>query len=283
MHTSKKMRLISEDEYNRLKSNEKQPVFLDDSTYKNEQIPSEMTSFLDNPTIPDDIKIRMYSHIMKQATNKIDKYLDVPLNVKIKKNESEITSEKEPMKLAPVSSVLNEHDIALADTFPGETNKEKAKTVMELLKRHNDKISWNSTGGVRFFNQPIEPGTSIVDLISYLIRNLKKNHPPIGINRFLFICKTIHLPITLVNKELRREWSQPIAFMKKRKNLSQSGDELDAIHRLWVPLNKDDAFMEDDPFEDSSGNNSPYKTDYTNTLTPSVMRGQNQSTNGDYL
>src|ERR1700709_1430679 len=126
---SKKMKLISLDEYESLKKSQNNIVPINNTTYKNKQIPSDTTSFLDNKNIPDEFKVMMYSHVMKQAISKIDKYLNIPTlvkeisqatsdNIKIEKQEELLPKFQTVVKIERTSRDLTDYDRLLLNTLP---------------------------------------------------------------------------------------------------------------------------------------------------------------------
>src|SRR5271154_1385959 len=249
---AKRMKLISEQEYKLLKSNTKNPKFrLPCELEKSDVLETEQTGKkLLFSAIPDDIKAMLYSSIEKTVGDQIQEILHAPVKVKIEKDNSEY---QKINKSEVDSSTLSKNDLFILSSIP-TTAKPSAKMLMKILKKNPKLIQWDTNGTCKFFQQPQNPGSSIIDLISYVTRSLKWQQQPIGINRFLHICKSLNVPSSCLNTQLRKEWgsSSPI---KPRKTKSIAQGHSQAI-KQWETLGRSSRE------NGSSPSPSPSKEDY---------------------
>lgn len=233
------MKLISEADFNRLSqhsnsdtSSEKESGF--DQNFKKSNI------LLNTQTIPDDIKLAMYSSLMNSISDHLRKILETPILVKNVgedqgelKNISADTSATEiddefSRELASSSSNtsssnihLNQLDNHLLLKLP-EKCRRKAGDIMLSLKEHPELIRWNKIGEVAFFDQEFDAGSSIVDLLSYVVHDLKWSIAPKATNRFLLCMKTLNIPLSLMRADVRKMLSKDIEHISDIKSASNS-------------------------------------------------------------
>lgn len=202
------MKLISEDEFNRLNSHDlhKPPVEVEKISYSNKQQAAE--DILEDNEIPDDIKSVMYSQLLKKLIDKID--VHITKNSEHKVNSPQL--EQKVNKANPHSSEnnitknyeLSTEDINLLKGLPF-AHRPKAEHVIKILKQRPDLITWNALG-VCTINGKLEPESKLVDLLNYTLTSTKWRLLPVGINRFLAICKELNVPSSVVSSKLKHEF-----------------------------------------------------------------------------
>jgi hypothetical protein len=201
------MKLVPLSEYERLKSWEKIGILPADSStsfYMNKRDDAE--TILEDKFIPDDIKLNMYSSIIKKRNEQLANLQ--AKDRKIRKPIDEILKEK-----------TSQHEI-LMKALPASL-RWKGKFMLSALQGYPQYIKWNEKGQCTFFDE-FENESNIVDLIRYSISSLKwKKQIPVGINRFLFVLKLINIPSSIVTSNLRDEFN-PSSNVKPRGTRTSS-------------------------------------------------------------
>lgn len=218
------MRLISDEEYHRLKEQlHKPPVDVEKRSFSDKQINAE--NLLSDGDIPDDIKTVMYSQLLRNLVNKLDIHLPKNTKDKSKTNDIEL-----PRFTRQKVEKVTASDKLLLKAIP-HTYREKAEHILSALRRRSDLISWNALGKCTIYGKE-EPDSNIIDLINYTITSTKWNRVPVGINRFLRICKDMNIPSSVVNSKLKHEFirgnieprgSRLSAEMMKNANMNTFG------------------------------------------------------------
>lgn len=212
---AKRMRLIPEQNYQKLMETIHYSENKNSASILNRE---EKEQTLLGADIPDDVKIKLYMHLISEFNSKIDDLKKSPSlsNIKeTKDNDAQTTSSK--------TYELTEQEHNLIQFIP-EKFRESAEAIVKLLARHKDLITWDKQGVVTFFKNETEKDSSILDLINYLLRDLKWKSVPKGINRFLIICKKLNIPASLVRSSLREALTSPIDNLSPVRTTSDSGN-----------------------------------------------------------
>ena len=168
---AKRMKLITEADFNHL-TKEKNKFYASNLEKKD----LEAKTLLETHSIPDDIKLSMYSKLMNSISQQVKEILDKPIIVKsldhaehsFKINEDARLSSSvstDPCETSFAESTdsssgnstttdfveiqLSASDRALLGKLP-ERCRRKAGEIMMTLKQHSDLIRWNNNGEVSF-------------------------------------------------------------------------------------------------------------------------------------
>ncbi len=217
---AKRMRLIPEHKYRKLMET---IHYNDNKSVTNILSKEEKAETILEADIPDDVKIRLYMNLVSEFNSKIDELKSKP-SLSVKESDAIITDASNSTHTNPSkkSYELAEKDQNLIQFIP-EKFRESAESIFKLLSEHQDLITWDKQGVVTFFKNETEKDTSILDLINFLLRDLKWKSVPKGINRFLIICKKLNIPASLVRSSLREALTSPIDNLSPVKTSSDSG------------------------------------------------------------
>jgi hypothetical protein len=290
------MRVVSEEEYVRLNKTDKplEQARTHFFTDKDE----EASHILQNSGIPEDIRLQLYSSLMNHVSKKLKQIINKPVSVKFSLDDvSELADANENSGETNLNSSnlsdetlgsgasdvnFNKKDTLFIDSLP-KTKKPLAKMLMTKLKKHKDLIKWDETGRVTFFGDEFEPETSIADLVSFAVRDLKHDSYPNGLNRFLRVCKMLNVPSSFYRTSLRKDVAQDLMF-------STNSAKRFANFENWESLSRNDTFNgTTDTFYSPAGEGSPPLTGYTHNYTRNVnerrkkhnrKKGGNSSKNG---
>ena len=267
---AKRLRVIGEEEYQALakqsvKKVEVDPVENARKHYLLEE-DNKATNVLQSSSIPDDIKVQMYSSVLKSIKGHITKILSEPINVNLlEKNVEYVNGPSNTNELlkSPANSTTFDMDEQEAYTFstppdsptyfqqddatiiqrmgvdPGSKVLPKAITVLQLLKSNPQLIKWDKTGRITFFNNEFVPESNITDLINYTTRELQFADNPSGLNRFLTVCKMANVPVSLLSRKAKSGWMGGLGNIPPRPTATNSAQRLDAF-RNWTPLQRED-------------------------------------------
>lgn len=232
---AKKMKLISEELYNKLINNQHKTSF----ESQNESNAMQML----NSNVPDDIKLPMYMQIIREfITKNISKLHPSTPTSPTAETQKEIIPEKE-------TEVSEDNDTEnILCNFFKERHRSTVKYIIKLLQDHPDLISWNDKLEVTFMTDQFCPGSSILDLLSYLIRDLKWDIAPRGANRFLLICKLLNIPSSMMRKGLRAKMGADLEDMTSVKSASDSTSDFPELRDKvanWISV-EDEYFTDDD-------------------------------------
>lgn len=198
-----------------------------------------------NSNVPDDIKLAMYMQILKDFNTNVSKVLTSKI--------SQVNVEQPNLTIITDLNIVNDQteeyltDTIVNEFFP-ERYQNNARFIIKILKTRLDLISWNKKLEVTFLSDDFCAGSSILDLISYIIRDLKWSIAPKGSNRFLLICKLLNVPTALVRKALRTKMSSDIEDMSSVKSASDSTTdfpELKDKFQNWTSL-EEEYFTDDE-------------------------------------
>lgn len=245
---AKRMKLVPEEKY--LKMIERSNASTD-GVSKLETKGETASQLINDVNIPDDIKLAMYMSIVKDFSAKIDELRNRPIPVTVM---SDLPSSSESNETPTTSKTLLKpvfEDEKIIKLIP-ENFRARASIVLEHFRDQSDLITWNKKGEVTFFKTEFVEGSSIIDLMNFLLRTLKWKVPPLGTNRFLLVCKKCNVPASVVRKDLRDEFTSPLESLTAVKSPSDSFENFDAYksHAYnWTTL--EDLDDDDDLFEDS--------------------------------
>lgn len=235
---AKRMKLVTEAEYESLSKRANLP----ENTLVN--LEKSATQTLNDKHIPEDVKIRIYSSVMSSVGNQLKQILNKPLPVAVvnlPRSDHDSTWLPEASNLNTDTSAissnalleetdleLNDEDLQLLQKLPEKWQK-KARNIMLILKEHSGLITWNKKGEINFLNSGVNPGTSIVDLLSYTLHDLKWDTAPKGTNRFLQCLKRVNLPLSLTRKGVRKILANDIDEIPQ---IRSAGDSRHLLHKI---------------------------------------------------
>ncbi|CAL8133559.1 unnamed protein product [Orchesella dallaii] len=256
---SKRMRLIKESDFNELSKLGSVNPLTETSFIRDNYTANEI---LDSKTIPDDIKVQLYSSVMSGIGEQLQQILNKPILVKdvtslndedrpeietdniSSENIDETSTEEGDTNTSFTSTTsaiqLNSIDEDLLQKLPEKCRK-KASNIMITLKTNPKIIQWNKYGEVSFLGKEFEPGTSIVDLLSYCVHDLKWAIAPKGTNRFLLSIKNANVPLSLLKNDLRKQMSEEFDDLVAVKSAGTSQlkiDEMKKRFKGWVSIDE---------------------------------------------
>jgi hypothetical protein len=266
---AKRMKLIAEDEYERFVK--KSSPIKDAKEHFFHDVHTDSENVLSNNEIPDDIKIQLYSSVMRHVKDKLHQALSEPINVKISglseksvvdnsvdKNMTfstgSTTSTSSPIgsfssaKLndsytePPFTPTSVSRDHVLLQNIPIKIRFDKIIPLMELLKARPDLIQWDKNGRVTFFGTEAVSGSNIVDMLNYATRELKWTKNPIGINRFLQVIKMVNVPTILLSRDVKQDVLGDLEHVRPRPNASNSASRLGNFDN-WEPIRSADTLF----------------------------------------
>jgi hypothetical protein len=217
---------------------------------------------------------------MNSVRNKLEEALLMPVSIKInnsKKPElnngedsSNITSEipskivENELDTSPIE--LSKNDFLLISSIPDKFHL-NARNLLLKLKQNKKLIRWDEGGHVTFFENEDVPGSNIVDLINYSVRDLKWANNPAGINRFLAVCKLLNVPSHLLSREVKKDWYGTLDDLKPRITYTNSAQKIEKFKnhlRNWEPLYFEDT-LDDDNDDDLDDETLQFQTPPENT------------------
>ncbi len=153
------------------------------------KLDSEMKRILDDVTVPDDVKYKLYSHALSQFTE---------LREETKKPiKMQIESEKDAQKQLSAESLLSH-----AGDIPAD-KKDVARKLAAFLERC-DNIKWSDKGVLIIDGTEVQ-GSNVHDLFDYVTRNRSTTAPPIGFRRFCDKLDEANAPMSIIgNKNLKK-------------------------------------------------------------------------------
>lgn len=238
---SKRLRVISEDEYQRLEKKSKPTVhaqnhFLEESTQNASEV-------INSKKIPDDIKIHLYSGIMKNVKKQIEEIINKPIAVKlnIDNKESNLANNiSVPEFIQSDKSVEEDHSFVAKAPL---TYKPKYFEILRALRKHPDLIKWDSMGRVTFFKNEYEPQTNLHDLLNYSVRDTKWQGNPGGINRFLNVVKLANVPLSNFSKKIKEDLMKRVIPIRETTTTSFVQPHDDPF-KNWSSLSTPETTME---------------------------------------
>lgn len=181
------------------------------------KVVQEIDALLEQSKLPDDMKVKL----LGQLVNRYHRIVHAPVEpVKVSvttDNEAsspKATENEEPPEIHEGDAIMR--DIMLST--PQRYSKFVPMIAEKLKSRH---FSWNDLGELTLDNKPIR-GSKVVDLFSYLMRNLKVADEPPHVDVFLRAIKEINIP---------RTWIANKKVLQKLNDTSNSGD-------FYLKLNK---------------------------------------------
>ncbi len=264
---AKRMKLVADDEYERYIK--KSSPIKDAKEHFFRDVHTNSENVLSNDSIPDDIKIQLYSSVMRHVKEKLHQALSEPINVKISgfpeksvvdtsvdKNMTFSTGTATSSPIGSFSSAkLNDsyteppftptsvsRDHVLLQNIPIKIRFDKIIPLMELLKARPDLIQWDKNGRVTFFGTEAVSGSNIVDMLNYATRELKWTKNPNGINRFLQVIKMVNVPTILLSKDVKHDVLGDLEDVRPRPNASNSASRLGNFDN-WQPIRSADTLF----------------------------------------
>jgi hypothetical protein len=136
--------------------------------------------------------------------------------------------------------------------FPSNSPWKEKYLLTELSKSPN-LIRWDDRGVVSFVSKDPADGSSITDLVRYVISPIKWNTVPVGVNTFLFILKLMNIPTSIFTTTLRNEFNKNDQPRPKRKRESYSRmKNISGYIKEWEPLHLSDQSLRRHSTEDFS-------------------------------
>lgn len=220
---SKRMKLVSEIEYEKLLSKSQYlPKSLDEKNFFDKD--SLASSILNLHTLPDDIKLHIYSSVLKNVNEKLIEIKNTPSKVLVMNPDKNINIINKPSvvnnkKISVTTSEenLTLRDLALLNHITIKL-RNSAKKLMALLRNSPDLIEWDYDGECTFNYNDIAQGSNIIDLLNYALNPYQKMISPIGAKRFLYTLRIIKVPVTILGCKIRDKLSETdtITLRKRR-------------------------------------------------------------------
>jgi len=208
---AKEMRLIPEDEYQRLMKIKATCIH---DTSSPQKTFDERLLFLEDSKIPDDIKVDLLSNFEKRrARNNISGKPPKDETEETTKTESPKVEKSKPKLVRDASthasriSTLNDVDLSLITRDFTDQARSHAKLVLTLFKNNPSVMKWNKTGAVSFFNYEFDDSINVTDLLSYAFRHVTMPMP-IGFNRFMKACSYVEFPHSMFTPRAKLIYSQ---------------------------------------------------------------------------
>ena len=169
MHTNK-MALVPFDAYTSLGA--KQAEVQEPITAKLANVNSQLISILDDPSLPDDIKLQHYEQLFSRYRH-----------LKENKKPLEMTITTDQSMPSRVSEVI--------DVMP-KSVKTNAKVLLQHLQENPTKIKFDTYGRLLYEGKPVD-GSNYVDLLLDTSRHTKQK-PVTGSKEFLSLLKQTNAP-----------------------------------------------------------------------------------------
>jgi hypothetical protein len=165
-----------------------------------------------------------------------------------------VSKSAEPEIMTPFSPVeLSDTDFFLISSIP-DRFRLNACNLLKKLKQNKQLIRWDENVHVTFFENEDVPGSNIVDLLNYSVRDLKWAHNPAGINRFVAVCKLLNVPSHLLSKEVKKDWYGTLDNIKPRKTYTNSAQKIEKFKSTlinWEPMFYEDTLDDDENIDES--------------------------------
>jgi len=196
---AKKMKLITEGEYLALQNNDIPANIAHSSFQEKTKLGGDL---LHLDSVPDDIKLALYSSIVRNMHEKLVSltadaktvHVSTPMTNPVTSTNDEVTTQNDDSESAM--------DELITGSLPSYVQR-PASIILKYLKRVPGLISWNSNGECSF-NGVTAHESNIVDLLSYVLRpSLKIN--PTGLGRFLYTLRVTNLPNSILGHKIRLE------------------------------------------------------------------------------
>lgn len=240
---ARRMKLVTEAEYERLLTLRAKPVprERDEVSFVEKEL--EATNLLQLTTLPDDMKLALYSSALKNINNKLTELQGKPTRVvlapdEIKGSSSEsqrvetsVVARDSPQRVETSAVAkdsteklfgLSRDDEFLVDALP-EAVQPSARKIIQYLKSAPGLISWKSTGLCTIHGEVVD-GSNLVDLLSYVLRPNLKIGNPIGAKRFLYVLRALDVPISILGHKRRANLKETLETLKRRQTERQNSD-----------------------------------------------------------
>jgi hypothetical protein len=274
---AKRMRIITNDEYERLQLKPSNPHQVSENFFHKTN--KNASSILDAKDIPDENKLQLYGSVMTAVKHQLHEILNKPVNVSLSINKSVDTDALRNLNSSlsstpggspfqtPLTSpekfdspfhglIKNPTELTTTDTSLLNTVPDKFKTktygLLKILKRFKEFIDWDDTGRVTFFENEFVPNSNLVDLLTYALRDIKFAHPPAGVNRFLRVLKVINVPHNILSKEARKGFLGDLDQMPVREGTTS---RVSGFHN-WNPIRSADRLTSQTPISSRSSSHN---------------------------
>lgn len=226
------MRLVTEQDYAKLNDQKGVNSFLpplpSQRVFKDLQDSGE--SYLNMSSIPDDIKLKLFSKAFNAAIDKLESIRTngssiikeeklpqiaaekVSSNVKNRSFESKsdkVHSKSKPNKLAQLSA----DDLELLSDLP-PVGKANAMFLLQTMKNAEELISWNKQGVVSFEGHR-DNKTNIKDILNYCLRTQSMDVPR-GASRFLKVAQSLNVPNNFFSARVKPLILRPVSPIKEK-------------------------------------------------------------------
>jgi hypothetical protein len=218
---AKKMLLVSEDMLNAYKQ---QQLLTPPTVKKLTALDGEMESILQRNDIDEAQKAKLYQHALSQfivyhdqAKGERSTGTGHPESSDNDENENE----------TPISSADFEEEIL---SFVPQNMKRAAASIMQRMKMHPSKISWDDMGRLVIKNKTV-PNTNILDLV-YDAVNARGKKAPRGSQEFYTALKDINVSETAIkNKKRLQQMKAQVSSPSSRSGTSQTSEG----RQTWTP------------------------------------------------
>lgn len=147
------------------------------------RLEDEITNLLENRNIPNDSKVKLLSQLILRYQQAINPNKDVITTDK--KDESNIKTENPP--------ITDNKEIFLNIISSSVPTAYRSFIPHIITRMQKLNVFYNDRGELKVKNNIIEK-SNIVDLFSFIMRNRKKEKPPIGFMEFWQVLKEINIP-----------------------------------------------------------------------------------------
>lgn len=217
---ARRMKLVSEAEYEKLFSTRTNSLPIPRSKATFLESERKATQILDLSTLPDDIKLALYSSVVKNLNEKLSELHTEEKNVHVSNFPKQADNIQVP-NTSESPQEINTYDQYLIDAIP-ETFRPAAQKLIQFLKVAPGLISWNALGQCSFDGLEAE-GSNLVDLLSFTLRPNLNVGEPAGAKRFMYVLKVLGVPLSILGLKRRKEIAEvdQVTLRKRRTKVPQ--------------------------------------------------------------
>ncbi|GBN66248.1 hypothetical protein AVEN_218085-1 [Araneus ventricosus] len=143
--------------------------------------------------LPDDMKVKLLGQLITRYQKTVHQPPE-PIRVSISDDKPANIEERNAIANHVTEPIMNDILASVPSTFA-----KFVPAIVEKLKIRN--YSWNELGELTYNNTPFR-GSKIVDLFSYLMRNISKKQPPTHFDEFLHALQEINIPTSWIANQL---------------------------------------------------------------------------------
>ncbi|PIK42583.1 hypothetical protein BSL78_20571 [Apostichopus japonicus] len=194
MEHTKKLVLVSPDELNRVKTNQRQPT----EQTKVQELEEKLSKVLADSHLDETSKTKRYADILQRFMT-YDNKAKAPTTVRLLPDSEPVPSQNESTR----NTFLKE-DIGreVLDSVP-KALKSKAAQILRKMTESNRMLDWNDKGEL-LVNERVVTGSHMVDLINDALRK-RKSAPPVGVRDFTKGLAQLNTPRELIGNPDRWE------------------------------------------------------------------------------